>query len=51
MNFSNTTILAIAHRLETIENYDRIAIVHNGKIQRIEPPNKIFEDIQDTLRK
>ena len=33
--FKNTTVVTIAHRLNTIEDYDRILVMDDGEVRRI----------------
>ena len=30
--FRNVTVLAIMHRLEHVESYDKVAVLHDGRI-------------------
>jgi len=41
-SFSNTTILAIAHRLLTVADYDRIAVLADGRLDEIGTPRELF---------
>ncbi|KAJ2082100.1 ABC transporter C member 13 [Coemansia sp. RSA 988] len=41
--FSNSTILTIAHRLETIMNSDRIIVMDKGQIVEIGPPQELIK--------
>ena len=41
-NFSNLTIIIVAHNLNTLSNYDRILSIKNGKIDKDGPPNKLL---------
>ena len=40
---SNLTIIAIAHRLSTLEDYDRLIYLRNGSIEAIGKPSKIIK--------
>lgn len=40
-NFSNCTVVTIAHRLETIMNYDRVAVMAEGRILEIGNPKEL----------
>ncbi|KAL9643549.1 hypothetical protein ABK040_010162 [Willaertia magna] len=41
--FSNTTIITIAHRLETIKDYDKVIVLENGKIKCVGSPESILK--------
>ena len=41
-NFSNLTIIIVAHNLNTLRNCDRILSINNGKIDKDGPPNKLL---------
>lgn len=36
------TVLAIAHRLSTLRHFDRVIVLHGGKIVRDEPPSSLI---------
>ncbi|XP_060602685.1 multidrug resistance-associated protein 1-like [Ruditapes philippinarum] len=42
--FSDCTILTIAHRLNTVLDYDRVLVLSEGKILEIDAPNKLLQD-------
>ncbi len=42
--FSDCTILTIAHRLNTIMDSDRIAVFKKGKLEEIDPPDVLIQD-------
>ncbi|GME72391.1 unnamed protein product [Ambrosiozyma monospora] len=48
--FSNCTILCIAHRLNTIINYDRILVLEKGEIEEFDSPWKLFQSENGVFR-
>ncbi|KAJ8516868.1 hypothetical protein ONZ45_g5873 [Pleurotus djamor] len=42
--FVETTIFTIAHRLNTIMEYDRILVLNNGQIAELDSPAKLLEN-------
>ncbi|KAH9269588.1 hypothetical protein BASA83_008409 [Batrachochytrium salamandrivorans] len=40
--FSNATVLTIAHRLNTVIDYDRILVLDNGKVVEYGPPYQLL---------
>lgn len=43
--FTNTTILTIAHRLVTIMNYDRILVMDQGAVLELGTPKDLLKDV------
>lgn len=42
--FKNCTILCVAHRLETIVNYDKILVLNRGKVEEFGTPKQLFDN-------
>ena len=42
--FEDTTVITIAHRIETIITYDRLIIMKNGEIVETGSPRELIED-------
>lgn len=42
--FAEATVLTIAHRLNTIINSDRIAVMHYGQLKEYGEPSKLLEN-------
>ncbi|CAG7725355.1 unnamed protein product [Allacma fusca] len=40
--FSKCTVLTIAHRLNTIANYDRVAVMSDGKVEEFDTPENLM---------
>jgi ATP-binding cassette subfamily C (CFTR/MRP) protein 1 len=48
--FANCTVLAIAHRLETIGNSDVVVVVDKGRIVEVGNPQKLREDPESLFK-
>ena len=42
--FKNVTVICIAHRLQSIIDYDYILLLKNGKIKQFDSPNNLLKD-------
>jgi ABC-type multidrug transport system fused ATPase/permease subunit len=42
--FSKCTVLTIAHRLNTIANYDRVVVMSGGKVEEFDTPANLMKD-------
>ena len=43
-NFADCTIIAVAHRLQTIRNYDKVAVFENGRVAEYGEPGALLAD-------
>ena len=43
-HFTDCTIIAVAHRLQTIKNFDRIAVFENGRVVEYGEPDALLAD-------
>ncbi|KAK4208910.1 hypothetical protein QBC37DRAFT_60766 [Rhypophila decipiens] len=49
--FSNHTIIAVAHRLETIMDFDKVAVMERGKIIEFDSPYALLETPKSAFSK
>ncbi|KAI6200171.1 Mrp-4 [Aphelenchoides besseyi] len=42
--FSTCTVLTIAHRLNTIADYDRVLVLHMGQVQEFDSPQRLLNN-------
>ena len=49
--FKQTTVITIAHRLNTIIYYDKILVLDNGEVQEYDTPLKLVKDENSFLGK
>lgn len=47
--FTNTTVITIAHRINTIIQYDRILVLKDGNIEIFDSPLKMLSDEKSYL--
>ena len=48
--FNNCTILTIAHRLNTILDYDRIVLMKDGQVLEVGTPKNLLHDCNSSFR-
>jgi ATP-binding cassette subfamily C (CFTR/MRP) protein 1 len=44
--FKDCTVLTIAHRTETIIDYDRVIVIDGGKIVKSGPPKEVLNNVE-----
>ena len=49
--FSDCTVLTIAHRIKTILDNDRVIVMDNGKIKEFDHPSVLLEDKESVFYK
>ncbi|KAF8384476.1 hypothetical protein PRIPAC_73618 [Pristionchus pacificus] len=42
--FKQATVISIAHRLESIEGYDRVLVMHDGEVAEIDTPENLMNN-------
>ena len=42
-HFKDTTVLSIAHRLNTIADFDRVLVLHDGNLMEYDTPYQLFQ--------
>jgi len=42
--FENSTVITVAHRINTIINYDKILVLDNGEIKEFDSPNNLLKN-------
>ena len=50
-SFSTQTVISIAHRLNTVIDYDRIVVMDGGKIVEVDSPHLLLQDTNGYLTK
>jgi ATP-binding cassette subfamily C (CFTR/MRP) protein 1 len=49
-DFKNKTILAVAHRLNTITDFDRIIVLDQGRVIEQGPPSQLLSEKGSAFR-
>ena len=50
-SFTNQTVISIAHRLNTVIDYDRIVVLEQGEVVEMDYPHLLLQDDQSYLSK
>ena len=50
-SFKDCTIIAIAHRLQTIADFDRVVVLQSGRIVEVGKPQKLLADASSYFRR
>lgn len=48
--FANSTLIAIAHRLETILDFDKVVVMNKGTTKKVGNPQKFANNVTDLLK-
>lgn len=49
--FRDRTIIAVAHRLDTIMDFDRIAVMHAGRLVECDTPQNLLARPESAFRR
>lgn len=49
--FSKHTIIAVAHKLDTIVDFDNVAVLENGVLVEFDNPGKLLADEESAFSK
>lgn len=47
--FAKHTIISVAHKLETIVDFDKVAVLDNGVLREYDNPNAMLNDPSSTF--
>jgi ABC-type multidrug transport system fused ATPase/permease subunit len=50
LHFQEATVLTIAHRLETLRDYDKVMLIDGGRLVAYGPTNSILKSQKDLLK-
>lgn len=42
--FASHTVIAVAHRLETIVDFDEVVVMENGRVKEQGPPRELLDE-------
>lgn len=48
--FAKHTVVAIAHKLDTILDFDKVAVLDNGNLKEFDSPHTLLEDTSSAFR-
>lgn len=51
MAFRHSTVLIIAHRVETVMDCDRVIVMKNGKIAEFDKPSNLLSDLKSEFHR